>query len=65
MVNLLLSKYLFHRPFLNSVVRSSGMFGVVVIQWQITPADTTTFPLTSGTGIMGNGELSLNMSIQV
>ena len=41
------------------------MFGVVVIQWQITPADTTTFPLTSGTGVMGNGELSLNMSIQV
>ena len=65
-MNLLLLKYLFYRPlFVNSVVRSSGMFGVVVIQWQITPADTTTFPVTSGTGVMGNGELSLNMSIQV
>lgn len=48
-----------------SVSRSGGIFGTVLVQWAISPEDGTTFPLTTGSAIMANGEALLNISIQV
>ena len=56
---------LIHIVLCNSIVRSSGMFGIIVVQWALMPADSTTFPLTTGTEVMADGQLTLNTTIQV
>ena len=48
-----------------SIVRSAGLFGSVVVQWEITPADDTTFSVTAATEQFVEGQNRLNFTVKV
>lgn len=47
------------------ILRSAGLFGSVSVQWQITPADSTAFLLTTGSVLFNDGTNEVNLTLMV